>query len=105
MGCGCGQTRDQSIAGRMLRTGGTPLVLDDAGLYSMSEAPGCTEPYHGAFPAATVYVADLDGEFEKLFTRKDFDGASEYARRNDVDLVHVAVKQLCHEPVFALFGV
>lgn len=105
MGCGCNQTRDQSIAGKQLRTGEQKLALDDAGLYALFEAPGCTEPYHGAFPAATVYVAGRGDPTEKLFVRTDFDGASEYARRNDIDLVHVSVKQLCHEVVLELFGV
>jgi len=96
--------RNASLDGVTLRTAEQDLVLDDAGLYPMAAAPGCTEGYHGAFPSATLYVAGRGTDKEKLFTRKDYDGAQSYARGHDVDLAHLGTKQLCHETVLEFLG-
>ena len=81
------------------------LQLDEYGLYPLGSQPdGCSEGYHGAFPAATLYVVDRGGPDEKLFLRKDWDGAQLHARRTDTGILHLAAASLCHETVLDFLG-
>lgn len=105
MGCGCGQKRVNGLDGVMLSTEPmSSLTLNDAGLYNLAAAPDCTEPYNGAFPAATLYIADRGGPLEKMFLKSDYGAASDYARVNRVTLVHLAAKQLCSATVTEFLG-
>lgn len=103
MGCGCSQARDNTLAGKTLAAA-EALSLNEYGMYDLYVAPGCSEPYHGAFAVATVYIAGRGTAVEKSFTRSQWNDANDYARRNDVGIVHVAASNLCHETMVDLLG-
>jgi hypothetical protein len=103
MACGCGKSRDNSLAGKMLKAE-SDLQLNEAGMYDLYVAPGCTEKYHGGFLVATVYIAGRNTPAEKTFRRSQWNEAQDYARRNNVGLVHLAATSLCHETMVELLG-
>lgn len=103
MSCGCSQARDNTLAGKTLKAA-EALALNEHGMYDLSSAPGCSTPYDGAFKVATVYVAGRGTPVEKSFIRSQWNEANDYARRNEVGLVHVAASHLCSETMLELLG-
>lgn len=79
---------------------------NSSGLYDTTSAPGCTEPYSGAFAKSnvTVYVVDINGPQERYFLRKQRDEATRFARMNKLTLAHVHPANLCHDTMVELFG-
>lgn len=73
-------------------------------MFPLAQASGCTEPYHGAFTGASVFVVGIGTDKEKLFVRGQRKEALRYALDEAATVDHVHVTSLCHEPVRELLG-
>lgn len=105
MGCNCGKRQDETLVGTTLRHSPS-FASSSSGIYDTMSAPGCIEPYHGAFARSNVYVyvVDINGDDEQFFLRGQRNEASQIARRGrrSLDTVHPA--NLCHDLMVQLFG-
>ena len=90
------------MLGTILR--GSSPEQDENGLVALSSAAECTEPYHGQFTGASVFIVGRGTEHERLFVRGHKMDAMRWAKQHSVTLDHVHVTNLCHEPVLALLG-
>jgi hypothetical protein len=111
MSCGCGKRQDEALAGTTLRMS-TATENPSSGLYDISSAPDCTEPYHGAFAKSNtiVYVVDINGPNETFFKKGQRNEATRMARIQRGEggrrllLATVQPANLCHDTMVALFG-
>jgi hypothetical protein len=116
MGCGCGKRQDSALAGTTLRQSAT--VPNSKGLYDLASHPDCDVPYHGAFPAAQIYVVGFGTEAERLYVRGQRNEATRAARTGKdpatgepltatggrLTLDPVLASNLCHDAVVELLG-
>jgi hypothetical protein len=79
------------------------MATDENNMFTLATAPECTEPYHGQFQGATVYVLGLGTENERLFRKGDWTEATKAARVQGLTLDHVLAINLCHDKVIELF--
>ena len=85
------------------------LVADEHGLIPLNKYSTCTEPYHGQFTGASVFVIGRGTIHERLFRKAQRDDATIYARDNGntgetLTIDHVHGTTLCHDAVVALLG-
>lgn len=102
MGCNCGRKQDKALAGTTLRA--STSIASSSGIYDTTSAPGCTEPYTGAFRSAYIYAVDINGPREQFFVRSERDKAVRLARTERLRLDQVAATNLCNDLMIALLG-
>ena len=71
-------------------------------MISLSSAPDCTEPYHGAFQGAKIYILAHNTAEEQLFRKGDYLEATKLARTRNLTLDTVLAVNLCHTVVVDL---
>jgi hypothetical protein len=71
-----------------------------------TSSPGCADPYHGLYRAATVYVVDLNGPNEQFFRRGDRVLAAKVAASAQprLSLNHHPARQFCHDLMCSVLG-
>ena len=86
-GCNCGKKQDKTLAGTTLRQSAS--MKSSSGIYDTASAPGCTEPYHGAFRSAYINDAWLVRRLPTLVAEAGFADADlrghSYVQTADVD--------------------
>lgn len=87
----------------------TRLVADEYGLLPLAQYPNASEPYHGQFTGASVFVVGRGTEKERLFRKVQADDATRYAMAEGstgetLTIDHLHSTSLCHEAMVSLLG-
>lgn len=102
--CGCKNIDAPTIAGAQgIKVGANPKPGTN-GVYEMSQAPGCFQPYEGDYRRDSVIVVGLGTPSEQLFMRRERDAAIADARAKDTTLLHLPAHNLCHAVMVGFFG-
>lgn len=101
MGCGCGSKKRDPMPFGAVRIS-TPKP-NQYGMFTLANGD-CSTPYTGMYRSASVYVVDIGGDYERLFTRADATAAVAYAKETKTRITHVSAHQLCHDTMIELFG-
>lgn len=94
--CGCRNIDATKIAGASGAKVGRNAKPGTNGVYELSQAPGCFQPYEGDYRRDSVYVVGLGTPTERLFYRNQRDAAIAYAKETDQSLLHLPAHNLCH---------
>ena len=97
---GCGKGRDQARYEGAIRA--SRYDVDANNMISLSTAPDCTEPYHGAFQGAKIYVLGRGTDQEQIYRKGDWQEATLQARTRNLTLDSVLAVNLCHDVVTEL---
>lgn len=103
MACGCGNIGLLSPNTEGVRTGYT-AAYDGNGMYQLSAAPGCDQPYSGDYRRESVYVVGIGTEGEQIFTRRRSREAIDYSKANGLKLNHLPCNALCDSVMREFFG-
>lgn len=101
MPCGCGQ-RGSTPSAFGLAKGSVQIT--DQGMIMLASTNGCTEPYHGQYQGASVYVVGLGTDAEAVYLKADNKRALRDARARRTTFDHLPARQLCHERMVELLG-
>ena len=85
------------------------LVADEHGLLPLARYPDATEPYHGQFTGASVFVVARGTDKERLFRKLQADDATRYAMTQGtpgeaLTIDHLHSTSLAHQAMVELLG-
>jgi hypothetical protein len=89
---------------RNLKSGLPGPAALPSGMYPLAASNGCSEPYHGKYKRANVYVIGQLSEGEKIFRRSAGKEATAYAREKDLSIRGYLAANLCHDTMVEFFG-
>ena len=74
------------------------------GGYQLYSYPDCDALYRGPHEGSNVLVVGRLSERERLFVRKDFAAAQDYARSERLNIENLSTVSVCHQAVVDLLG-
>jgi hypothetical protein len=85
------------------------LIADEHGLLPLAQFTPCSDPYHGQFTGASVFVVARGTDKERLFRKLQADDATRYAMTQGtpgeaLTIDHLHSTSLCHEAMVELLG-
>ena len=103
-GCGGRKAGQPKPDTRNLRSGEPGPAALPSGMYPLAASNGCSEPYHGQYKRANVYVVGQLTDRERIFRRSAGKEATAHAREHNLSIRGYPAFNLCHDTMVGFFG-